>query len=95
VSSAELVEWRAYYELEPFGQARGDLQAGIVASTVVNLFRSEDAKPVGPSDFLLKIDPTPATPAKPERPSWEGHLAFAESMVAMGYGTITTNNKEA
>jgi len=33
---AQLREWMAYYEMDPWGGARGDLQAAIVASTVVN-----------------------------------------------------------
>jgi len=39
MSSAELTEWMAFYQLEPFGPERGDLQAGIVAATVANVNR--------------------------------------------------------
>lgn len=45
----------AYYQLEPFGQARGDLQAGIVASAVYNVYRdpAKKSEPFQPQDFVL------------------------------------------
>ena len=43
----------AYYRIDPFGPVRGDLQAGIVASTLVNLFR-KDADSI-PNDFKLSF----------------------------------------
>ena len=39
-TSRELSEWMVYYELEPFGEERADLRAGIVASTVANVNRA-------------------------------------------------------
>ncbi len=53
---AELLgEWMAYAELEPFGQMRGDLQAGIVASTMMNIYRDRKkrSQPFKPADFIL------------------------------------------
>ncbi|CAN5334915.1 hypothetical protein BH10PSE12_BH10PSE12_02680 [soil metagenome] len=32
MSYAEYVEWAAFYDIEPFGDARGDLQAALIAS---------------------------------------------------------------
>jgi hypothetical protein len=34
MSSRELDEWAAFYELEPFGPARGDVRAGIIAGAL-------------------------------------------------------------
>ncbi|MHB9836848.1 phage tail assembly protein T [Paraburkholderia terrae] len=34
LDSAELSEWMAFNQIEPFGEARADLRAGIIASTV-------------------------------------------------------------
>ena len=52
-------EWIAYSNLEPFGETRADLRAGIVAATVANANR--DAKkrkrPFGPEDFMPKFEP--------------------------------------
>ncbi len=43
----------AYYQVEPFGEERADLRAGIVASTLVNINRRKGAKLSKPTDFLL------------------------------------------
>ncbi len=32
MSRGELLEWQAFYELEPFGPAREDLRAGTIAA---------------------------------------------------------------
>lgn len=57
IGSDELAEWMAYYELEPWGGARGDLQAGIVASVMCNLRRDRHVRPMpfAPADFMLKF----------------------------------------
>jgi hypothetical protein len=54
VESAELSEWMAYDQLDPFGNYRGDLQSAIVASTIanVNLNRKKRKKPFSPDDFI-------------------------------------------
>jgi hypothetical protein len=51
ISSAELTEWEAYYQLEPFGELRGDLRAGIVASAIVNVM-AELKTPLTPIAFM-------------------------------------------
>lgn len=65
ISSRELTEWMAYYELEPFGQERGDLQAGVVASVIANVNRDpkKSRKEYKPDDFVLVFEkPEPKTP---------------------------------
>lgn len=52
LSSREIAEWQAYDSLDPIGGRRGDIQAGVVASTVANVFRSNDSKAYGPADFM-------------------------------------------
>ncbi len=47
----QLREWIAYYELDPWGGPRGDLQAGIIASTMANIHRGRKA-PLRPRDFM-------------------------------------------
>lgn len=53
MSSAEFLEWMVYYGLEPFGELRGDLRAGVIASTIANVHRDKKSKSFKPSDFLL------------------------------------------
>jgi hypothetical protein len=47
-----LAEWMAYFELEPWGEERADLRAGIVASTLANIHRSDKTRAFSPLDFM-------------------------------------------
>lgn len=53
-TSLELTEWRAFYDLEPFGDLVADQRHGIAQSLAANLQR--DAKrrpePYQPEDFI-------------------------------------------
>lgn len=51
---AELMEWRRFYQAEPFGAARADHAAAIVAYTVA---RSAGNKRCRFDDFLPKTKP--------------------------------------
>ena len=51
--SYELAEWAAYHSIEPIGGVRGDLQSGIIASTIANVNRGKNSKPYSPADFML------------------------------------------
>lgn len=62
MTAAEFGEWLALYAVEPWGEWRGDLQAGVVAATVANCHRGKDAAPFRPSDFI----PRPET-VEPEQ----------------------------
>ena len=42
----------AFYNLDPFGEVRGDLQAGIVASTIANANSGKGSKTFQPADFM-------------------------------------------
>lgn len=49
-------EWMYYAEVEPFGEERGDLQAGIVASVIANVNRDpKKGKPFSPGDFMPRF----------------------------------------
>lgn len=40
------LEWCAYFRVEPFGEERGDLRAGVIASVIVNaLSKNANATP--------------------------------------------------
>jgi len=56
ISSRKLSEWMAYYQIEPFGEERGDLRAAIIASTLANIWRGKNSKSYKPSDFMPKFD---------------------------------------
>jgi hypothetical protein len=54
VSSQELCEWRAYAELEPFGERLADERHGIALCALANLHRDPQRRrePYLPEDFI-------------------------------------------
>lgn len=47
----QLREWMAFYQMDPWGGERADLQAAIIASTMANLWRQK-GKPFQVGDFM-------------------------------------------
>jgi len=82
MTSWELAEWMAYERVAgPIGDARGDVQAAIVASTVANANRGRGTKRATPKDFIPEWDRRPQT--------WQEQLAIVEQLNAMFGGTDT------
>jgi hypothetical protein len=52
MSSNEFAEWRAYDRINPFGERRADLRAGVVAAVVANANRGKRRKAFRPEDFM-------------------------------------------
>ena len=46
VSAPELDEWRAYYELEPWGFARGNAGIALILQRICNYLRGKDDKAI-------------------------------------------------
>lgn len=44
----------AYYQIEPWGDARADIRNGIVAALIYNANRGKNARPKNPDDFVIK-----------------------------------------
>jgi hypothetical protein len=65
MDAAELQEWVAYYELDPWTQDRADLRAGIVAATVANA-NSTKGK-FRPADFMVDYAKRHREPKTPEQ----------------------------
>lgn len=86
IDAHEFAEWLAYYALEPWGEERADLRAGIIASTVAN--GSRDAKkrprPFRATEFMPQFD----------RPEADGNalLAVVEQLNAALGGEDRRNN---
>lgn len=53
MTARELRDWVVYYDLEPFGAARDNLHAGIIASVIANQYQRKGAQPITPADFML------------------------------------------
>lgn len=50
--AATLAEYMAFDRIEPIGEARADLRAGIIASTIANHSMSPPKEPMRPLDFM-------------------------------------------
>ena len=56
MTSAQFAEWLAYGRIEPFGEERADLRAGIVASTIANANRGKTQKSFTPEQFMPSFE---------------------------------------
>lgn len=77
LTSWQITEWLAYYQIEPWGEERGDLRAGIVASVTANANRDPKhrKRPYTPQDFMPTWDP-------PEPASVDNMIRMVEMMNA-------------
>ena len=76
ISSAEFVDWCAFYSLEPWGYEADTWRMAVLASTTAN-YSGRVKKPLKPSDFI----PSPKRPAKARRQSSDEMLNVAKKMV--------------
>ena len=53
----QLRRWAEYAEVEPWGETRADLRAGIVAATIANVNRGKGARSFKPGDFMPNFEP--------------------------------------
>lgn len=83
VDSAEFVAWQAYSLLEPFGEERADLRAGIVAATLANVNRGRQTPPYRPRDFMPTFRPRPREPEPVQTVAEQQHIL---SMLALASG---------
>lgn len=52
----QLEEWATYSSIEPFGEERADLRAGVIAAMIANVNRGKKSDKVwSPQDFVLKF----------------------------------------
>ena len=57
LTSKELSEWMAWYNVEPFGEARADLRSAIVACVVHNINCTKKSQMKKVNDFMPKFGP--------------------------------------
>lgn len=62
IDSAEFSEWIAYYHIDPFGNERHDLHAGIISSTIANANRAKGTRSFAPKDFMPDYTKEPGEP---------------------------------
>ena len=56
ISSQELLEWEAYYLLEPFGFEMDNYRHGANMSLLANVNRDTDVEPFSPDLFMYEYD---------------------------------------
>ncbi len=62
IDSAELTEWMAYAQLEPFGSKIDNFRSGMICATVANYagkVRGDKAPAAMPDDFMPALDASP------------------------------------
>ena len=65
MSSRQMAEWRAFWQVEPFGEYREDWRWACLLAMLANMFRDQKSEPLGPQAFLSLLDPTGETDAAP------------------------------
>lgn len=63
IGHAEYMEWRAYYQIEPWDETRADWRAGMIASVIANVNRGKDQRAYKPDEFMPRFGQTPAASA--------------------------------
>jgi len=53
MSFNELRAWEAYYAAEPWGQARDNMHAGLIAAAISNPHRRKGSRAITYQDFML------------------------------------------
>ena len=57
MSAEELEEWRAFYQIEPWGETRADLRAGSIAAPLLNAWTKKGSRRAKPSDWIMRFEP--------------------------------------
>jgi hypothetical protein len=66
--ASDFYEFMLYEQLEPFGDRRGDVQAGVIAATIANVNRSKSTdRYFKPTDFIPDWEPKPVVQQTPEQ----------------------------
>jgi hypothetical protein len=102
IDSRELSEWQIYFDMEPFGEERADLRAGIVAATIANVNRDAKRrkKPFRPQDFMpsfgKRVERAEAPEEVPEMRRSRRLLAIVENLnAAFGGKDIRRSNGDS
>lgn len=81
--------WRAYYDLEPFGEERADYRSAQIVAALLNVFRKRGSRPISIEDVRLRF----GDEARPKRKSWQ-HLKAIGAMIAGAANRQTPKRRE-
>jgi hypothetical protein len=83
ITAKQLVEWRMFEMLEPFGPEREDLRIASVVATLLNIHRDRTKKPFDIADCIIKFGDA-APPAKGPKSKGQDWRIMKAVAVAMG-----------
>ena len=78
--SSEFTEWAVIYSIDPWGETRADLRAGIIASTTANVHRGKGKKAYAADEFIPDFDKARRATGKQ---SMQEQIAKARMITAM------------
>lgn len=84
MSIDEFVQWMCFYSIEPFGDKRGDIQAGIISQTLANIHRASNAKPYTVQDFIPQFterQPMARQSLEEQRTRWRAIVTAQNALV--------------
>jgi hypothetical protein len=73
--ASEFFEWMMLEQIDPFGERRADIHAGLLSTLIANIYRAKNRRKYKLADFLLSFD-EPKT-AKRQTPE-EMHARFLQ-----------------
>ncbi len=95
LTARELAEFEELYRIDPWGPERGDLAAGIVASTIANVNRDpKRGEPFRPSDFMAFVDREEVARRDQERMNAKIVATLAPDALKRGKGKRKSKTKE-
>jgi hypothetical protein len=74
LTSEDILYWRAYSILEPWGDTREDFRMGLIASILFNSNRGKDVDPKMWYHFFPNVDAPEQAVAKPHEPQTKEEL---------------------
>ena len=81
ISYEQFLEWRAYDELDPFGEERQDIRIADIVTTLVNLNRRPHTNAYTRDTFMLYFGD--AERPKKQAQSWQEMKAVGQFVFAM------------
>lgn len=85
MSSRQMAEWQAMWQIEPFGEYREDWRWSCLMALIANMMRGEKGAALSPQDFMSLLDPTGETEAPPSAAE-RANDAFEAMWEEMMYG---------
>lgn len=98
ISSAELTDWMAFYQLEPWGGFQDEYRAALIASMVANTARDEKRRrePFRATEFMraeFLEETAEETAEEPEQETLDGKILAIFGALAGGGDGIKSRNR--